>query len=657
MKIHPIKATLQKLKPFIGKKADAFWVRYMTSDRFERQEWEQTINLLAQKYNVDSVDDEVVLPPPSAELSEGDINIGQINYLDHQAHDFDISLPEITRHMGIFGSTGSGKTTLAKNIIRKLVKKNIPFIVFDWEKNYRDLVSEFKEIKIFTIGDNISPFYFNYLNLPPGLSYQEYIKNVIAVFNRAYIGGVGSDSVLLKVFDQAYMENRIPTTKDVQKILKKEMKGRLRGRDMLWKQSSMRMFDFLCYGGTGELLKYQKPYPTEKLFDYFVIFELGNLASPNDKRFFIEMFTLWYWLFKEHTGIENETLKHVLIFEEFHNIVLNSQKEDFIQKIFRQIRKYGTGLIIIDQTPSLIPNPIFENLYTKISFSLSHNKNVQAVSSAMFMDFQEQHFFGMLKTGQAICRLMGRYSKPFLIDIPFVKTGSNVSDEEIKQHMAVFSEFSKPKTAPFEKISGLQSFQKPETLSPLAKILIGDIAQNPFIGVSHRYKKLGLGVAEGNNIQIELIEKGIVIPKTIEGKKFLEITDSGKKLMNKFGINLYSVAGRGGIEHSYYVDKIKNQMVDAGGFAFIEKDDIDVVGFKLKPEGEYFIAVQVETGKSNIKNNIQKLIDYKADEKHIVATSKQSEITINKILSNFEPHQKNTIHVSYAKNFLKNFKL
>jgi hypothetical protein len=41
-----IKEILRKLKPFIGKKADALWVRYRTGDRIEKQEWEQVINLL-----------------------------------------------------------------------------------------------------------------------------------------------------------------------------------------------------------------------------------------------------------------------------------------------------------------------------------------------------------------------------------------------------------------------------------------------------------------------------------------------------------------------------------------------------------------------------------------------------------------------------------
>ncbi len=50
LNMEDIKSTLQKLKPFIGKKADALWVRYNTGDRIEKQEWEQMINLLAEKY-------------------------------------------------------------------------------------------------------------------------------------------------------------------------------------------------------------------------------------------------------------------------------------------------------------------------------------------------------------------------------------------------------------------------------------------------------------------------------------------------------------------------------------------------------------------------------------------------------------------------------
>ncbi|MBC8391229.1 MAG: ATP-binding protein, partial [Deltaproteobacteria bacterium] len=492
-KMEDVKGKLKKLKPFIGKRADALWVRFNSGDRDEKQELLQVINLISEKYGVDSIEDQIVLPPLDAEEAKGDISIGQIHYLNKPPYNLSLRFSELTRHTGIFGSTGTGKTSLAKNILRELVAKNIPFIVFDWEKNYRDLTEEFPQIKIFTIGSDISPFFFNYLNIPPGLSYKDYVKNVIEVFSRAYIGGVGSDSVLLKVFDQAYQEHNLPTTEDARKILSGDMTGkRLRGREMLWKQSSLRMLEFLSYGGTGKVYNVKEFYPIEKLQDDFVIFELGALANNNDKRFFVEIFTLWYWLYKEHQGIEDERLKHILVFEEFHNIIDNSHKDDLIQKIFRQIRKYGTGLVIIDQTPSMIPNPIFENLYAKITFSLNHIKNVSAVANAMNMERDEAKFIGMLKTGQAICRLMGRYHHPFLINVPFTKSRLNIPDNRIRERMRDFYKDYMLDNLQIDKPKPLRTPTDKFIPSPLARIFLQDLLDHPFDGADKRAKRLGL---------------------------------------------------------------------------------------------------------------------------------------------------------------------
>ncbi|MFC1895656.1 ATP-binding protein, partial [Thermodesulfobacteriota bacterium] len=438
-KMDDARQKLRKLKPFIGKRADGLLIRYNSGSLDEKHDLLEIINLLLHKHGIESIEEQVVLPPPGTKEAMGDISIGKIQYLNRPSYDLGIRFNELTRHTGIFGSTGTGKTTLAKNMLREMIHKNLPFIVFDWETNYRNIIKEYPQIKIFTIGSDVAPFFFNYLKIPPDLSYQDYIKNVIEVFNRAYIGGVGSDSILLKVFDEAYREHQMPTTEDARKILAGNMTGKkMRGREMLWKQSSLRMLEFLSYGGTGKVYNVKDFYPIEKLEKDFVIFELGALANSNDKRFFVEIFTLWYWLYKEHQGIEDEALKHVMVFEEFHNIVDNSQKDDLIQKIFRQIRKYGTGLVIIDQTPSLIPIPIFENLYTKVTFSLNHKRNVDAVANAMNMDHEERKFIGMLKTGQAICRLMSRYIHPFLIQVPFIESALIFCDNEVRGHMEGF---------------------------------------------------------------------------------------------------------------------------------------------------------------------------------------------------------------------------
>ncbi|MEE4266180.1 MAG: DUF87 domain-containing protein [Desulfobacteraceae bacterium] len=627
------------------------WVRYTTADKFESRKWEQMVNLLAEKYKINAIEEEIVLPPPDEITAKGDIQIGRTRYLNQPPHEFGINFHELTRHVGIFGSTGSGKTTLAKNILRELTRNKIPFIVFDWETNFRDFVSENKDVKIFTIGAGTSPFYFNYFKMPDGLSYKEYVKNIIEVFNKAYIGGVGSDSVLLKVFDSAYRQHDVPTTQNALDILDDDMRGeRLRGREMLWKQSSLRMLEFLSYGGTGDIFNVNDFYPIEKLLKDQVVFELGALASSNDKRFFVEMFTLWYWLYKEQQGIEDEKLKHVLVFEEFHNIVDNSGKEDLIQKIFRQIRKYGTGLIIIDQTPSLIPNPIFENIYSKITFSLNHKRNVSAIADAMFMDYGQTKYIGLLETGQAICRLMGRYNHPFLIDIPFSKSAQNIPDEVICEHMADFYKDYSPEKPQLIEIEPLQVPPKAFTPSPLERIFLEDLLNNPFVGVDKRAKRLGLVPRDSTIMQNRLIENKIIRPAVIDRKKLFELTQQGEKIIAELGLKIKKDKNQS-IEHRYYIEKIKQLLEKGGWTVFKEKSDLDLVG----QMDDKTVAIEVETGKNNtdqIEKNIAKLVDFAAADRFILTTNESATIKIQNLISKIGLSE--SLHLYPIKEFIKN---
>lgn len=647
-----IKDKLRKLKPFIGSKADALWVRYQSADLRERGQWQTTINLLADKFGVDTVEEQIVLPPLNREEAQGDLPLGSIKYLDHPSYDFSLRLPELTRHLGIFGSTGTGKTTLARNLLAQLIKKDIPFIVFDWERSYRDMAKLSPKIKVFTIGSDLSPFFFNYLKVPPGMTYQAYVKNVIEVFSRAYVGGVGSDSVLLKVFDQAYLEHGTPTGEDARRILAGSMKGnKLRGREMLWKQSSLRMLEFLSYGGTGRIYNVTKFHPLEELLDDFVVFELGALASPQDKRFFVEMFTLWYWLYKEHQGIEDERLKHVLLFEEFHNIVDNSGKDDLIQRIFRQIRKYGTGLVIIDQTPSLIPNPIFENLHTKISFSLNHQRNVSAVAQAMNMPRQESHFLGMLKTGQAICRLMHRYAYPFLIEVPWHEQPQLVADREVRERMRDSYQLSGSNSPALPTQGSVRNSPQEFIPSPLERIFLADLASHPFDGSQQRAKRLGLSARDATALQNNLETNGIVQSLILDRKKLFEMTPSGLALAKRLGIKI-EPAGHQGLEHRYYVEMIRQTYLQKGWFTFKERDDLDLV----LERDDQVIALEIETGSNKTGQtlkNLEKLARLGAQQKHVIATNQVALTRLAAIMDKADVPNKESLRLSLARDFLK----
>jgi len=76
-----VQETLRKLKPIIGKKADQFWLAYLTEDRAGIAELETVLNLWADQLlgnNIDS--NHTQLTVPSREMASGEYPIGSVTY-------------------------------------------------------------------------------------------------------------------------------------------------------------------------------------------------------------------------------------------------------------------------------------------------------------------------------------------------------------------------------------------------------------------------------------------------------------------------------------------------------------------------------------------------------------------------------------------------
>ena len=176
--------------------------------------------------------------------------------------------------------------------------------------------------------------------------------------------------------------------------------------------------------------------------------------------------------------------------------------------------------------------------------------------------------------------------------------------------------------------------------------MLENIAQKPILGLVKRFKDLGLKISHGYKIIEELIYMKLITPRTIDGHRLYDLTSEGKKVLGKKVI----LKGRGGLEHRYYIEKIKEHYLQNEGFTFIEKDDIDLVVETV----EKSMAIQVETGKSDIQGNLTKLGRYKADLKYVVTTNPETEIRIKDISRDLLIPDKENIHIIYVKDFLKN---
>jgi hypothetical protein len=149
----------------------------------------------------------------------------------------------------------------------------------------------------------------------------------------------------------------------------------------------------------------------------------------------------------------------------------------------------------------------------------------------------------MLTIGQCICR-SDRLVEPVFLSIPDfpVKKGL-VNDEDLKRHMDGYLSDLKPENPPQPKRSNVCTIQAQETLSPLGRIMLENIALKPFLGLVRRFKELGLKVSHGYKVIEELTVHNLIMPLMIDGNRLYDLTANGKKILGQ----KLSHKGRGGL--------------------------------------------------------------------------------------------------------------
>jgi hypothetical protein len=576
----------RKLKPVIGQQAERIWMAFLAEDELGKAQVLEYLELLAARHFSGSLDsDGPGLVPPKADQALGEFELGSVIYNGKQLFPFGLRENEWTQHVGLFGRSGAGKTNLGFLLVETLIKAGKPVLVFDWKRNYRDLLAfpGFENVAVYSIGRSVAPFSFNPLIPPPETSPKTWLKKLIQVIAHAYLLGDGVLFLLQETIDQAYEEagvysgnvKRWPTLRDVLNILKSR---RSSGREAGWASSALRALSSLSFGEMDVLVN-QGHDDIAALLTRPVILELDALTQ-SDKVFVVQALLLWIHHLRmvEPT---RETFKHAIVIEEAHHILSGERQslvggQNVMEITFREIREFGEAMIILDQHPSQISMPALGNTYCTICFNLKHKTDVNAMSQAMLLQDESKDILGNLQVGEAVVRLQGRSVKPFLIKVPeyIIRKGS-YDDAKVRHHMTTLGllavrnhpivrdtgfDGALPKwgqrTANYHNgdflnggvvgSSVVQEEGKPSVVqierSQFIKpvwTLLQDVQDFVEAGIAERYKRLGLSVRQGQRLKEKLLREGLILEElktTVRGKmRVVRLTEKGKEFFQDAG--------------------------------------------------------------------------------------------------------------------------
>lgn len=334
-----------------------------------------------------------------------------------------LDIESLSMHTLITGSTGSGKSNTVYHMLNELKKSGVKFLVVEPAKGeYKNVFGSFPDVNVYGTNEKfaellrINPFKF-----PESIHVLEHIDRLIEIFNvcwpmYAAMPAVLKDAVLcayescgwdLEESENIYGENVYPTFKDLQRELMDVLDRSAYAEEVKsnYKGSLATRVKSLTNGINGKIFTDNAINYTQ-LFDENVIVDLSRVGSAESKSLIMGLLVMSLNEYRMDQALRsmNQKLKHITVLEEAHNLLRNSgaasglsedggnlaaKSVEMLTNSIAEMRTYGEGFIIVDQSPSAIDISAIRNTNTKVIMRLPEESDRnQAGKSAALRDRQ-----------------------------------------------------------------------------------------------------------------------------------------------------------------------------------------------------------------------------------------------------------------------------
>jgi hypothetical protein len=679
MTLERIEELALQLAHLTGKPGDHYVRLWLLSSSKDREE---LLGMLELKLRQLAKPNSLWLEPIPQEHAHGELVLGDVLAHEHPVYPFRMRLDALLRHVTIFGQTGGGKTNLGYLLLQHLLQAKLPFLVCDWKRNYRDLLAITSgSIRVYTVGRSVRPFHINPLIPPPGTSPETWLKKITEIIARAYYVGEGVMSILHRGLDAIYGDFGVyagtvkewPTMDDlriwiedyIQRVSTREWKSQ-------WIASTQRTLQSLCYGDMSRVLNVDTPTPVQDLLERPVILELDALAEQ-EKTLIIETLLLWIHHYRlQQPG--RERLKHVILIEEAHHVLRKEEthaRENVLDVVLREIRELGEGIIMMDQLPAQFSQNAIGNSATSFVFALKDKADVQSAGNFLLLDTDQRNLLHQLPVGMCVVKMSDAWRTPFLVRLPHVRVPKgSVTDDDLRgstktvdQHaqtlllaldelkVATNDVRSSGSSAPIPPTdAGIEVLPGEDKSTPEKAArqledgevrLLRDVVERPFAGVSSRYDRLQVSVRNGNRIKQRLEELGLIklvpVNKGDSQVKLMNLTTTGEQVVRILFPSIKIQRTLEGAEHRYWKNRVATVLEDAGLHVETEKQT-NGHRVDIHAQNGGTTAIEIETGKSDIRKNLRKNLEKGYDQVLILPTNAKARRKAKRVAHQWRQH-------------------
>ncbi|MCK8823443.1 ATP-binding protein [Fuchsiella alkaliacetigena] len=363
--------------------------------------------------------------------SKESISLGKIFHMGRaESTEVKIDIDSLVMHTFITGSTGSGKSNTIYKLLAELTRKRKKFLVIEPAKGeYKEVFGGREDVNVYGTNPKYTElFKINPFKFPEDIHVLEHIDRLIEIFNACWPMYAAMPAVLKEGVERAYemkgwdLDNSIclnsdityPGFRDVLKILPKLIEESAYSEEVKsnYLGALVTRIRSLTNGLTGRIFT-ENEIDKDKLFNENCIVDLSRIGSVETKSLLMGiLFMRLHEVRYANASRANSKLKHVTVLEEAHNLLrktsieqnqessnLQGKSVEMIANAIAEMRSYGEGFIIADQSPNILDQAVIKNTNTKIILRLPDEVDRQLVGKAAGLNEEQIIELAKLKTG------------------------------------------------------------------------------------------------------------------------------------------------------------------------------------------------------------------------------------------------------------------
>jgi energy-coupling factor transporter ATP-binding protein EcfA2 len=284
-------------------------------------------------------------------------------------------------HAVIVGASGTGKSTLAKDIANQLARSGVNLVIIDVHGEYLTLAQKLGGDVISPVTHPLNPL--ELMDKEPEVRAEEVADLLMRTFRLGHIQKSALYNILIDTYRRTLP--RTPTFDDVADTLNTYIvNGFGIAEGVFTKETLQSLIPYInVLRGKGAFAGYVKP---SELVKGLTVIDLSTIDSKSVARIYVEtLLTGILSSFKLRGG--NLTV----VVEEAHSFSGRKQSPSILAKIFREGRKFGINVIAISQQPLDMDPAIMTNAKYVISFSIRETANLAYISRLIAGNVQERH--------------------------------------------------------------------------------------------------------------------------------------------------------------------------------------------------------------------------------------------------------------------------